>query len=97
MACHLILLRLNPSANLIIDVNTPNETATTSKANNISYNTHQKEKVAFKLSFSNDKKARCESHYAFLTRCQKENIIPDSLKVYLEPSISNHSEEFLNN
>ena len=37
--------------NPVIAVNTPKETATTSKANNISYNTHQKEKVAFKLYF----------------------------------------------
>ena len=50
-----------------------------------------------KLSDLNDKKGRCESHYAFVTRLQKEKIIPDGLKVYLESSVGNHSEEFLNN
>ena len=44
----------------------------------------------------NNKKVRYEP-YAFITRCQKENIISDGLQVCLEPSISNHSEEFLNN
>ena len=82
--------------NPVIVVNTPDEIVTTSKANNISYNTHQKEKVAFKLNYLNDKKARHESHYEFITRCcQKEKIIPGGLN--LERSIGNHSEEFLNN
>ena len=44
--------------NLVIVVKTPNKTATTSKANIVSYNTRQKEKVAFKLNYLNDKKAR---------------------------------------
>ena len=44
--------------NPVIVVNTPDETATTSKANNIPYNTHLKEKVAFKLNYLSDKKAR---------------------------------------
>ena len=83
--------------NPVIVVNTPDEIAT-SKANNISYNTHQKEKVAFNLNYlNNKKKARYESHYEFITHYQKERIIPDSLKVYLETSISNHSKEFVNN
>ena len=41
----------------------------TSKANKISYNTHQKEKIAFKLF----KPQRYESHYAFITRKQKKD------------------------
>ena len=68
-----------------------------SKTNNISYNTHQKEKVNFKLNYLNDEKAKHEAHYEFITRCQKEKIIPDGLKVYLESSIGNNSGEFLNN
>ena len=40
--------------NPVIVVNTPDETATTSKANNISYSTQQKEKVAFILNCLND-------------------------------------------
>ena len=56
----------------------------------------KRKKVAFELDYLNDKKARYESHYQFITRCQREKIVPDGLKVYLEPSISNHSEEFLN-
>ena len=32
-----------------------------------------------------------------MTHCQKEKIIPDGLKTYLEPSVGNNSEEFLNN
>ena len=42
----------------VIVGNTPDETATTSKANNIPYNTHLKEKVAFKLNYLSDKKER---------------------------------------
>ena len=42
--------------NPVIVVNTPDETAISSKANNISYNTHQKEKVAFNLNYLNNKK-----------------------------------------
>ena len=78
------------SNNPVIVVDTPDERATSSKANNISYNTHQKEKVAFKLF----KPQRYESHYAFITCRQKKKIIPDGLKVYLQPSTSNHREEF---
>ena len=44
--------------NPVIVGNTPDETATTSKANNIPYNTHLKEKVAFKLNYLSDKKER---------------------------------------
>ena len=66
----------------------------TSKANN---NTHQKEKVAFKSIHLNDKKARYDSHYEFITSCEKEKIIPDGLKVYLKLSIGKYSEQFLNN
>ena len=70
------------------------ETATTLKTNNTSYNTPQKEKITFKLNYLNNKKARYESHGTFITRCQKKDIISDGLKVYLEPSIGNHSENF---
>ena len=51
MAPHFILLRLNPSANLVIVVNPPDKTAATFKANNISYSTPQKEEEAFRLNF----------------------------------------------
>ena len=30
-----------------------------------------------------------------MLRCQKEKIIPDGLKVHLEPSISNHNEKLI--
>ena len=51
MAPHFILLRLNPSANPVIVVNAPDKTAATSKANNISYSTPQKEEEAFRINF----------------------------------------------
>ena len=82
------------TGNPVIVVNTPDETATTLKTNNTSYNTPQKEKITFKLNYLNNKKARYESHGTFITRCQKKDIISDGLKVYLEPSIGNHSENF---
>ena len=44
--------------NPVIEVKAPDKTATTSKANIISYNICQKEKVAFELNYLNDKKAR---------------------------------------
>ena len=83
--------------NPVTVANTSEKTTTTSKANSISYYTQQKGKGSFKLNYLNEKKARYESHYEFITRCQKEKVIPDGLKVYLERSSGNHSERFLNN
>ena len=45
------------TGNPVIVVNTPDETATTLKTNNTSYNTPQKEKITFKLNYLNNKKA----------------------------------------
>ena len=59
--------------NPVIVVNTLDETATTPKTNNKSYNTPQKEKITFKLNYLNNKKARYESHGTFITRCQKQD------------------------
>ena len=42
--------------NPVTFVNTSDKTATTSKANSISYYTQQNEKLAFKRSYLNDKK-----------------------------------------
>ena len=57
--------------------------------------TRSKEKTALKLNNLNDKKARFESHKSFLTRCYEEKIIPNGLKIYVEPSIGNHDDDFL--
>ena len=49
----------------------------------------EKEKLALKLDRLNDKKCRFESHEAFLNKCIDNNIVPNGLKVYVEPSIGN--------
>ena len=59
--------------NPVIVVSTPDETATTTKTNDKSYNTPQNEKITFKLNYLNNKKARYESHGTFITRCQKQD------------------------
>ena len=83
--------------NPVTVVNTPEETAVTPKEKAISYNNRQKEKVAFKLNYLNDKRVRYKSYYSFISCRQRKAIVPGGLKVYLEPSIDNHNEEFLNN
>lgn len=55
----------------------------------------EKEHLTFKLDKLNDKKARFESHEAYLTKSLTNNLIPNGLKVYVEPSIGNRDEEFL--
>ena len=44
-----------------------------------------------------DKAGRYESHKSFLEKCITENVIPNGLKLELEPTIGNHDEEFISN
>ena len=53
-----------------------------------------KEQVALKLNRLKDKVTRYESHKDFLTRCIAEKLIPKGLKIELEPTIENFSQEF---
>ena len=50
---------------------------------------------AIKFERCEDKKARFESHKAFLTKCLQEDLVPNGLSVYVEPSIGNQDDEFL--
>ena len=43
----------------------------------------------------NDKKCRYESHEAFLKKCIENSLVPNGLKVYVEPSIGNRDDTFL--
>ena len=52
--------------------------------------------VATKHDRFHDKEARFQSHKEFLQRCLNANVIPNGLKLQLEPSIGNHNDEFLN-
>ena len=54
-----------------------------------------KERLAFKLDKLNDKRGRYESHVNFLRKCVDNNLTPNGLKVYVEPSIGNRDEAFL--
>ena len=54
-----------------------------------------KEKIALKLNNLNDKKSRYESHKTFLSKCHRDKIIPHGLSVYVEPSIGNQDEAFI--
>ena len=51
--------------------------------------------LVFKLDKLHDKKARFESHENYLSKCLTNNLIPNGLKVFVEPSIGNHNEAFL--
>ena len=53
------------------------------------------EYLAFKLDRLRDKAGRYESHKSFLEKCITENVIPNGLKLELEPTIGKHDEEFL--
>ena len=54
----------------------------------VSYLTHKLDRI-------HDKLARFQSHKEFHERCLKDQVIPNALKVNLEPSIGNHDEEYL--
>ena len=56
-----------------------------------------KEKLALKLNHLKNKSARYESHKSFLNQCIREKLIPKGLEVYIEPTIGNHDQEFLDN
>ena len=55
----------------------------------------EKQTLAFKLDKLHDKVGRYESHVAFLTKCIDNNVTPNGLRVYVEPSIGNRDDEFL--
>ena len=50
---------------------------------------------AIKLDRLVDKIDRYTSHEAFIRKCMEGNIIPNSYKIILEPSIRNHDDTFL--
>ena len=50
-----------------------------------------------KLDRLHDKKERYQSHRDFLQKCLDNDIIPNGLRLELEPSIGNHDEAFLQN
>ena len=51
---------------------------------------------AFKWDNLNDKKCRYDSHEGFLKKCLENNVIPNGFRVYVEASIGNRDEEFMN-
>ena len=53
-------------------------------------------KLAFRIDNLRNKTERYESHTAFLKKCLENNIIPNGLKCYVEPSIGNKDDTFLN-
>ena len=53
------------------------------------------EYLALKLDRLRDKAGRYESQKSFLEKCIAENVIPNGLKLELQPTIGNHDEEFL--
>ena len=54
-----------------------------------------KEQVALKLNLLKDKVTRHESHKDFVTRCIAEKLIPNSLKLELEPTIGKFGQVFV--
>ena len=56
---------------------------------------NEKLKLAFKLDRLKDKCGRYESHVVFLRKCLENNVIPNGLRAYVEPSIGNRDDDFL--
>ena len=52
-------------------------------------------KLAYRIDNLKDKQTRYESHVSFLRKCLDNNITPNGLRVYCEPSIGNRDEDFL--
>ena len=53
------------------------------------------EYLPFKLDSLRDKAGRYESNKLFLEKCITKNVIPNGLKLELEPTIGNYDEEFI--
>ena len=62
---------------------------------NPNYNPRNTETLAKKLDRLYDKKARFESHENYLSKCLTNNLIPNGLRVFVEPSIGNRDDAFL--
>ena len=62
---------------------------------NPNYNPRNTETLAKKLDRLYDKKARFESHENYLSKCLINNLIPNGLRVFVEPSIGNRDDAFL--
>ena len=56
---------------------------------------NEKLKLALKLDRLKDKCTRYESHVTFLRKCLENDVIPNGLRTYVEPSIGNRDDEFL--
>ena len=63
--------------------------------NNNRWDDRERNNLVFKLDNLNDKKCRYVSHETFLKKCLDNNLVPNGLKVYVEPSIGNRNDEFL--
>ena len=55
----------------------------------------EKLRVATRLDRLKDKLSRYESHVTFLKKCLDNDIIPTGLRTYVEPSIGNRDDVFL--
>ena len=54
------------------------------------------ERLAVKLNRLHDKRARFQSHEQYMKRCLENNLTPKGLTVYVEPSIGNRDDVFMN-
>ena len=87
---------LQVNANPTLQINNLDLSASTDTViSNPAYAEREKENLAFRLDKLNDKKCRYESHEAFLKKCLDNNLVPNGLKVYVEPSIGNRDDDFL--
>ena len=66
-------------------------------SNNTYTGSNQARYLVSKLDRLHDKKERYQSHRQFLKKCLDNDIIPNGLRLELEPSIGNHDEDFLKN
>jgi len=53
------------------------------------------DKLLSRLDRLKNKKSRFESHQWYFTKCLEEDQIPNGLKIFVEPTIGNHDEEFV--
>ena len=55
----------------------------------------EKLRIPLKLDRLKDKLSRYESHIIFLNKCVENSVIPNGLRAYVEPSIGNRDDVFL--
>ena len=72
-----------------------NRNSSTEMVTEVSETREDVDRIVIKLDRLQDKSTKYKSHKQFLEKCISEKVIPDGLRINVEPTISNHDDEFL--